>query len=307
MVSGSLTRLTRRRGHARFDTTGDRVLMVICYIIVTGVAVSMLYPFWDQLVMSFSTRAQALQGGFRWLPHPLTLEAYREVFESPPLWTAARNTLFRVVAGTAFGVFVTALISYPLSRDEFPLRRTWMVLIVFTMLFSGGLIPNYLLRKDLGLIDNPIVLILPGLAAFNIVLMVNFYRSLPPELIQAAQLDGASHMQVWWQIILPLSRPILATISLFIAVAHWNAYFDALIYITDPDKQVLQVLLRRVLLEDQLESIMPASATTTTTDQPTPETVKAALVMVTTIPVLIIYPFLQRYFIRGTLLGAVKE
>ncbi|MGH2557846.1 MAG: carbohydrate ABC transporter permease [Thermomicrobiales bacterium] len=293
---------------ARYDTWRDKVLMGVIYLMLIGVTFIMLYPFWDQLVLSLSTRAQALQGGIRLLPSPITWDAYREVLDSPELWKAARNTALRVIAGTLFGVYITALTAYPLSRDEFPLRRFWTILIVFTMLFSGGLIPNYLLRKDLNLLDNPLVLILPGLSAFNVIILRNFFRSIPPDLTDAAQLDGASDWQIWRQIVMPLSKPVLATIGLFIAVAHWNAYFDALIYITDPDLTVLQVVLRRVLLEDQLALMMGTGPVTIAEQQrPTPETVKAALVMVTTIPILLIYPFLQRYFIQGTLLGSVKE
>lgn len=293
---------------ARYDTWRDKVLMGVIYLMLIGVTFIMLYPFWDQLVLSLSTRAQALEGGIRLVPAPVSWDAYREVLDSPELWQAARNTTLRVIAGTLFGVYITALTAYPLSRDEFPLRRFWTILIVFTMLFSGGLIPNYLLRKDLNLLDNPLVLILPGLSAFNVIILRNFFRSLPPELTEAAQLDGASAWQIWRQIVMPLSKPVLATIGLFIAVAHWNAYFDALIYITDPDLTVLQVVLRRVLLEDQLALMMGAGAVTIAEQQrPTPETVKAALVMVTTVPILLIYPFLQRYFIQGTLLGSVKE
>lgn len=290
---------------ARYDTWRDRLFMVFVYAVLIVVAIVMLYPFWEQLMLSLSTREDALRGGFRWLPNPLVLDAFQDVLDSPEIWGAFRNTLFRVVVGTAWGVFVTALIAYPLARDDFPLRRLWMTLIVFTMLFSGGLIPNYLLRKSLGLINNPLVLILPGLFGFNIIIMRNFFRAIPYELTEAARLDGATDWQIWWRIVLPLSKPVLATMTLFLAVYHWNAYFDALIYITDRDLYVLQVILRRVLLEGQADLYVPGTAMDTAR-KPTAESVKAALVMVTVIPIVLIYPFLQRYFIKGTLLGAVK-
>jgi putative aldouronate transport system permease protein len=292
----------------RFDTRRDKVFMVVVYTVMILVTVVMLYPFWDQVVLSLSTRAQALEGGFRVWPSPISLDAYRYVLDSPEIWRAALNTVQRVIFGTAWGVAVTALTAYPLSRDDFPMRRVFTIMIVFTMLFSGGLIPDYLLRKELHLLNNPLVLILPGLTAFNIIIMRNFFRSLPQEVMEAAELDGANEWRLFRDIALPLSKPILATMALFIAVAHWNAYFDALIYITDRDKYVLQVVLRRVLLEGQVDMFIPGGTDLSGFVQPpTQETVKAALVMVTTLPVILVYPFLQRFFIKGTLLGAVKE
>jgi putative aldouronate transport system permease protein len=290
----------------RFDTRGDRIFMVFIYITLIFITLAMLYPFWDQVVLSVSDRAQALQRGIRWFPHTVTFDAYRYVLDSPEIWRAAFNSFQRVIFGTIWGVAITALTAYPLSRDDFPLRRVFTIMIVFTMLFSGGLIPDYLLRKELGLLNNPLVLILPGLTAFNIILMRNFFRSLPSDLLEAAELDGAGEWQVLKDIVLPLSKPILATMALFIAVAHWNAYFDALIYITDRDKYVLQVILRRVLLEGQGDMFVSGPEIANLAP-PTAETVKAALVIVTTLPIIVVYPFLQRYFIKGTLLGAVKE
>ena len=291
----------------RFDTRGDRILMFCIYTFLILLTLAMLYPFWDQVVLSVSDRSQALQRSIRWFPHTVTWDAYRYVLDSPEIWRAAFNSLQRVVLGTIWGVTITALTAYPLSRDDFPLRRVFTIMIVFTMLFSGGLIPDYLLRRELGLLNNPLVLILPGLTAFNIILMRNFFRSLPPEMMEAAELDGAGEWQVLKDIVLPLSKPILATMALFIAVAHWNAYFDALIYITDRNEYVLQVILRRVLLEGQGDMFVTGPENGGVVAPPTAETVKAALVIVTTLPIILVYPFLQRFFIKGTLLGAVKE
>lgn len=291
----------------RFDTRGDRILMFCIYTFLVLLTLAMLYPFWDQVVLSVSDRAQALQRSIRWYPRTITWDAYRYVLDSPEIWRAGFNSLKRVVFGTIWGVTITALTAYPLSRDDFPLRRVFTIMIVFTMLFSGGLIPDYLLRKELGLLNNPLVLILPGLTAFNIILMRNFFRSLPPEMMEAAELDGAGEWQVLKDIVLPLSKPILATMALFIAVAHWNAYFDALIYITDRNEYVLQVILRRVLLEGQGDMFVTGPENGGVVAPPTAETVKAALVIVTTLPIILVYPFLQRFFIKGTLLGAVKE
>jgi len=290
------------------DTLADKIFVGFVYVAMLLVAVLMLYPLWDQLVLSLSTRQGALRGGFRLFPNPISVEAYKQVLASSEVWRSFGNTVIRVVAGTTWGVLLTALTAYPLARDDFPFSRLLMLLIVFTMLFGGGLIPDYLLRKQLGLLNTRLVLILPGLAAFNLIIMRNFYRSLPRELQEAAQIDGASDFAIWWRIVLPLSKPALATIGLWIAVGHWNAYFDALIYITDRDKYVLQVVLRRILLEGQVDMFIPSSMDISGVAQrPTGETVKAALVMVGTIPIVLVYPFLQRHFIKGTLLGAIKS
>lgn len=297
-----------RSSAPNFDTTTDRIFIGIVYVLMVLVAIVMLYPLWDQLVLSLSTRQGALSRGLRLFPNPPTVEAYRQILSSNEVWRSFNNTLIRVVTGTFWGVFITALTSYPLSRDNFPFRRTLTLIILFTMLFGGGLIPDYLLRKNLGLLNTRLVLILPGIAAFNVIIMRNFYRSLPRELEEAAQIDGASDWGIWWRIVLPLSKPVLATIGLWIAVTHWNAYLDALIYITDRDKYVLQVVLRRILLEGQVDMfVTPGMDGAMGAQRPTPETVKAALVMVSTLPIVAVYPFLQRYFIKGTLLGAVKS
>ena len=293
----------------KYDTFLDKVFVLFVYIAMFFVLVIMIYPFWDQLVMSVSMRVAALRGGFRLWTWPLNFESYKAVFQSSHLFEAFLNTLHRVVLGTVFTLLVTSLISYPLSQDHFPFKRFFTGLILFTMLFSGGLIPSYLLRRDLGLLDKRLVLILPGIGAYNIIIMRNFFRSIPVEIQESARLDGASDFGIWSRIIMPLSKPVLATIALWTAVGHWNAYFDSLIYITDRSKEVLQVVLRRVLLEDELVSMgmQPGPELGLIMQKkPTNEMVKAALLMVTTLPIVMIYPFLQRYFIKGILLGAVK-
>lgn len=286
------------------DTLSDKLFLGVVYLVMLILIVVMLYPFWDQLVLSLSTRENALKSGIHLFPYPISLYGYNYVLESSEVWHSFLNTVIRVVFGTAWGVAITALTAYPLSRDDFPFKNVFTVLIIFTMLFSGGLIPSYLLRQSLGLLNTYQVLILPGIAAFNLIIMRNFFRSIPAELQEAAEMDGANDFDIFWRVVLPLSKPVLATIALWIAVGHWNAYFDALIYITDRDKYVLQVVLRRILLEGQIDMFLPD--TSGVVQPPTPETIKAALVMVSTLPIVMVYPFLQRYFIKGTLLGAIK-
>jgi putative aldouronate transport system permease protein len=293
---------------ARYDTLSDKILVAICYLAILFLVVMMFYPFWDQFVMSISTRQAALVGGFRLWTWPVNLDGYRVVLRSRELGQAALNTLFRVVVGTAFSVAITALTAYPLSRKDLPFRRVLTAFFVFTMFFSGGLIPTYIWVRTLGLINNPLVLILPGLAAYYLVIVRNFFNGMPQEIQEAAQIDGASDFGLWWQIIMPLSKPILATIALWTAVNHWNAYLDALIYMTDKSKYVLQILLRRVLLDTDLITMgmQPGQEMGSIVSRPTEETVKAALLIVTTVPILLVYPFAQRYFIQGLLQGSVK-
>jgi putative aldouronate transport system permease protein len=194
--------------------------------------------------------------------------------------------------------------AYVLSKPYFPHRNMWTFFIVFTMFFSGGLIPSYLLNKNLGLMNNFLVLILPGLvSAYNLVIMRNFFQSLPEEIEESAMLDGAGRLRIFWSIVLPMSKPILATVGLWLAVGHWNSWYDVLIYITDETKFTLQIVLRRILLTGSQE-IMEFSATTS--EMISSEGLKAATIYVATLPILCVYPFLQKYFVKGINMGSLK-
>jgi putative aldouronate transport system permease protein len=289
------------------DSIGDRILVFFCYVVVVFMCIIMIYPFWDQFVMSLSTRQAALVGGFRLWTWPLNFSGYTFVLGSRELGLAALNTLFRVSVGTVWAVVITAITAYPLSRKDLPFKGILTGIFIFTMFFSGGMIPTYIWIKQLGLINNRLVLILPGIAAYYLIIMRNFFMGMPPELEEAAEIDGADDMTIFWQIVLPLSMPILATIALWTAVNHWNAYFDALIYMTDRSKYVLQILLRRVLIDTDLISMgMQPGQDMNINIRPTEDTVKAALLIVTTVPILAVYPFAQKYFIKGILQGSIK-
>lgn len=289
------------------DSAGDRLFLAACYIILTFMAVIMLYPFWDLFILSISPKSEALKVGWRLYTRSPELTAYLQVLQSPDIWRSAFNSVIRVVAGTAVGIILTAMTAYPLSKKTFVLNRTFTFIILFTMLFSGGLIPSYMLMKGLNLIDNFLVLILPSaVTAYNLIIVRNFLRSLPVSLEESAKIDGASDFVVWWRVYMPLSLPVLATVALWMAVGHWNAYFDALIYINDRTKYVLQIILRRVLIEQQ-EDMFITGTMMDMGAKPTSETQKAALIMISTLPIILLYPFLQKYFVRGIVLGAVKE
>jgi len=291
-----------------YDTARDKVLVVCIYILVAVLTLTFIYPFWDQVILSLSTRADAMKHEFRLFPWPISFSAYQGLVQSPGVLRAFSVTVFRVIAGTCWTLFVTTLAAYPLSRPDCPFRKVFVVFFLFTMLFDGGLIPNYLLRADLNLVDRFAVLILPGVSAWNIIIMRNFFRSLPIELEEAAKLDGASDLVILLRVILPLSKPVLATVALWTAVGHWNAYFDVLIYIHDRSKYTLQILLRRVLLESEMSTmeITQLLDPARILQSPTSESVKAAFLILVTVPILLVYPFAQRYFVRGILLGSVK-
>lgn len=289
----------------RENTLNDKVFMAAVYALLVFLTVVTIYPFWSTLVVSLKPRQEAVVGGWNLFTLKPTLNAYMNVFRTPEIWRGFYNTIVRVLIGTALSVFFTAMTAYPLSKRDFPYNKQITALILFTMIFSGGLIPSYLLIKSLGMMDTIWALVLPGaVSAYNLLIMRTFLENLPSSLEESAKLDGASDFRIWIQIVLPLSKPVLATIALWQAVGHWNAYLDVLIYITDRSKYVLQVILRRILLENEAD--MYVSNLTAVQTSPTPETVKAAIIMVSTLPIIAVYPFLQKYFVKGIMIGAVK-
>jgi putative aldouronate transport system permease protein len=294
-------------------TRGDRVLLVVIYSVVTLVAVACFYPFWDLFVLALKDPVEAYKGGFNVVPTTFDLSAYRQVLASREVWRAAYNSLWRVAVGTTLTVVLTTLVSYPLSkRDEFPGYRFWMTYVIITMYFSGGLIPTYLTYRSLGLVDNRLVLVLPqAILAYNVIMTRNFLRSIPRSLEESAKIDGASDFVVWLRIVVPLSLPIMATVGLWTAVMHWNAFFDVLVYINDRSKYVLQIVLRRMLINNEVNMFTPPEISQRLKDgtqgvSPPGEQLKAAFIMVCTIPIILVYPFAQKYFIKGIIVGAVK-
>jgi putative aldouronate transport system permease protein len=251
----------------------------------------------------------ATKGGLHLWPKDFTTDNYFKVFTNNFIWNGYKNTLIRTLIGTPLSLFVTALGAYPLAKKFFPHRTFWTLLIVFTMFFSGGLIPSYLLVKSLGLIDKYAVMIIPGLtSAFNIVIMRNFFMALPEEIEESCMIDGAGRWRIFLTIVLPLSTPILATVALWLAVGHWNAWFDVLLYITDERKFVLQIVLRRIIITGTQQMMDLTTAGTTFVEETlsSPEGLKAASIYVATIPILCVYPFIQRYFVKGILIGSLK-
>ena len=288
-------------------TRGEKIFNVFNVTILGVVALMALYPFVYTISMSLSSAAEAMRSGLHLYPREISLTSFEMVLANPEIVSGFSNSVQRTVAGTALTLFFTCLTAYPLARRELPHRGLLLFMILFTMIFSGGIVPNYLLIKNIGLIDSLWALILPQmLTAFNVIVMKNFFQSIPESLAESAKIDGASEINILARIYLPLSKPVLATIGLWTAVAHWNQWFDALLYITNDENQVLQTFLQRIVIESSVEMIEQGLVDPSVT-QFTPETIKAATVVVTVLPMLLIYPFVQKYFVKGIMLGGVKE
>jgi len=266
-----------------------------------------LYPFLYTVSISLSTAAEAHRNSLHLYPRAVSLASYRMILSSPDILTGFINSVLRTILGTGLTLLATCIAAYPLARKELPHRGLILFLVLFTMIFSGGIVPGYLLIRNLGLINTVWALIVPGLlSAFNIVVVKNFFQQIPESLYEAARIEQASEWTILWKIYVPLSRPVLATIALWTAVGHWNAWFDAMLYITDDRKQVLQNLLQRIVIQNSTQLIQMGKTAQDVTAY-TPETMKAATVVLTILPMLILYPFVQRYFMKGILLGGVKE
>jgi putative aldouronate transport system permease protein len=287
-------------------SSAERTFDVINCLFMFLLMISMVYPFIYTLNISYASPQDAAAGGFFLLPQSFDFTAYRQILSDDMFWIGYRNTLLRTVIGTVLSVFMTCLCSYPLSRHDLPHRKFFTFIVLFTMLFSGGLIPAFILYNNLGLIDNPLIYIIPGMiAAFNVILVKNYFQGISNSLHEAATIDGASEWYIFSRIYLPLSKPILATIALFNAVGHWNAWFDSLLFINSENKKVVQTFLQRIVVEGNTKLLESGLATDMV--QMTPESIKAATVIVTIVPMICVYPFVQKFFSKGIMLGGVKE
>jgi putative aldouronate transport system permease protein len=285
---------------------GEVIFAVFNYGFFFVLSVMMLYPFWHVIMMSFSSAEATAKGGIFLLPKGFNLETYETVFKNPQILTGYTTTLVVTLIGTAFGTFFTASTAYALSKKYLPFGAALMLLILFTMLFNGGMVPGYLLIKDLGLIDNRLALILPGLInAYNVIIMKSFFLTIPESLEESARIDGANELLVFVRIILPLSKATLATIALFMAVGYWNDFFSSVLYINSGNKWALQAVLRFMLTQTQ-QALTQAGVSVVAITNTTAGSIKAASVVVATVPILIVYPFLQKYFVKGVMIGGVK-
>lgn len=275
------------------------------YAVILLFSVLTVYPFLNIAAVSMSRYSAYLLNPMMVIPRQIDWSAYVVVLQHPLVGTSYRNTILTTVFGTTLSMVLTILTAYPLSRAHFKARPFFVYMIIFTMLFSGGLIPNFYLIRSLGLYNTLAALILPGcLSTYNMILLINFFKTIPDSLVESARIDGASDLQVLTKIVLPLSLAILATLSIFYAVGRWNSFFNAIIYIRDRNKWTLQLLLREVVLA--ANNVIANNTDATAANYIPTMNVRYATIVVSVLPILTIYPFLQRFFIKGVVLGAIK-
>ncbi|GIP33402.1 carbohydrate ABC transporter permease [Paenibacillus sp. J2TS4] len=290
--------IKRTWGERLFDSL-NTVFLLLCSVVF-------LYPMWYVLISSFSDAYAIASGQVKLFPVGFNLNAYKLVFSDDNIWTSYGNTIFYVVVGTIINLIMTTLGAYPLSRKGLHGKNIIMAFIVFTMFFSGGLIPAYLNIRELGLFDTRWALLLPGaVSAFNLIVMRTFFQSIPDSLIESAKIDGAHDFKVLWKIVLPLSMPVIAVMTLFYAVGHWNSWFGAMIYLQDRSLFPLQLILREILIQSSAQNML--SSVNVDEANRISESIKYATIIVATVPILVIYPFLQRFFVKGVMIGAIKE
>ena len=279
------------------------VFQFINGLFLTIFALACLIPFLNVIGTSFATTKEVLLRDFIIIPHTFSLSAYRYVFSTPTVTRAVGVSIFVTVVGTALSLMVTSLMAYGLSRTYLYGRRVLNFLVLFTMLFSGGMIPSFLVVSNLGLTNTLWALIIPStVSAYNMIIMRNFFQGISPSLEEAAKIDGANHLQIFGRVMLPLSKASFATIGLFYAVTYWNTYRSAILYLTDTKKWPIQVLLRQIVLMSSGSDFDTGSVEVV----PPSQSVRMAVIVVATLPILLVYPFIQRYFIHGAMLGSVK-
>lgn len=288
-------------------SVGDQIVQVLIYLFVGAFAVSTVLPFLYVIAGSFATERELTERAFFIIPHEWSLNAFRYIINDGAIFRGLKNSLFVTVVGTLVNMAFTTTFAYPLSRKYLKGRNFFMNMVIITMLFSGGMIPGYLLISSLGMLDSFSSLILPGaISVFNMVIVKNFFQEIPSELEEAAKIDGCSDIGIFFKIILPLSKPVIASISLFYAVGHWNDYFSAMLYIRDPNKEVVQIALRRIVLLAGGANPDGSPIDFGDLGAPPEKAVKMAATVVSTVPILVVYPFVQKYFTKGVMVGAVK-
>jgi putative aldouronate transport system permease protein len=291
----------------------DRAMSVIIHIFLLFLAFITFYPFWNALVISFNSGMDTVLGGVTFWPRDFTLENYRVVFQDSRILNGFGISILRTVIGTFLSVMLTAIFAYGLSKKELIGRNYYMVFCIITMFFSGGLIPTFLLVRELGLLNSFWAMVIPGLiSVWNMIIFRTFFQGLPAGLEESAKIDGCGYWGVFFRIVLPLSGPVIATLGLFTAVAHWNDWFLPSIYISDqsllPVQTMLQQILNSNIMSEQMAQLdSAAQAHLTQMKMVTTKSLSMATMMVATIPIILVYPFVQKYFVKGVLVGSLKE
>lgn len=286
----------------------DKIFYITITVILSIFFIMVLYPCIFVISASFSSGTAVQSGKVVLLPVDFSLEGYKTVFNTATVWVGFRNSIFYTVVGTLINIVMTVTAAYCLSRRDLPGRNGIMLLFTFTMFFSGGLIPSYMLVQKVGLLNTRWALMLPGaISVYNMIVARTFIiNTIPSELLEASQMDGCSDIKYYLKVVLPLSKAILAVLVLFYGVGHWNAYFNAMIYLHDKDLYPLTLYLREILMSTQIDPSTVTDPEMQARLQDMVGVIKYSLIVVSMIPVLIIYPFVQKYFVKGVMIGSVK-
>ena len=287
------------------DRTSNRIFDIVNVSFITLFVIFCLAPFLHTIAISLSSNRAITSGEVTIFPKEFNWDAYGQVFSDHSMIYSLGFTTVLTIATTALCMLFTIAAAYPLTKQKLKGRKMFMYVIIITMFFSGGIIPEYLLIRDLHLLNSVWALILPGLVSpFNLIILISFFRGIPESLEESAEIDGSSHVHTLFKIILPLSMPVIATLSLFYAVGRWNGFQDSLMYITDPKLYPLQLKLYQMVQNNMVSELTLMEGANRT--RLTPESLKAATVVFATVPILLVYPWLQKYFVSGAMLGAVK-
>ena len=289
-------------------TPGEWVLDIVKVVFLAVVVVVTVYPFWNIFIISINDATDAIRGGLYFLPRKLSLSSYAEILGRSTFLASIKVSVGRTLIGTPIAVLVTAMLAYPLSRKDLVGRKFWNLLFVFTMYFGGGLVPYYLVLKGIHMLNTFWVFIFPMMmSVYNMILIRSYIESMPDSLFEAAKIDGANDLVVFVKMVIPLSKPILMTVALFVAINQWNSWFDAYLYTSDQALKPMQSILVEILNQYQTgastsQAMSNAKAGVTVT----PDSIRMAATMVATLPIIMVYPFVQKYFVKGIMLGAVK-
>lgn len=292
-------KIKQSTGEKAFDVINVLFMILVCFVTI--------YPIWYTLVLSFNDGTDALKGGIFWLPRKWTTDNYLAVFKNPGIITAYVVTIGRTLIGTTTNVFFTAMVAYAFSKEWILGRKMYLAIGTFTMFFGGGLIPFFLILKEFKLLDTFWVYIIPSMFNFfNLLIFMSFFRTIPASLEESAKIDGAHDFSIFIKIIIPLSKPVLATIALFTGVWHWNDYFYGVIFVNKTELQPIQTFLYKIIAEAGSARMAISAPIGLSKSNVTSNSIKFATMVVTTLPIVIVYPFLQKYFVKGVMLGAVK-
>lgn len=289
-------------------TTDDRIYYTVIHIFLILLLIVILYPLIYIVSASFSSAYAVSSGQVILFPVDFSLEGYMAVFKNPDILSGYKNTILYTVLGTFINIGITMILAYPLSRKDLPGRNIFMMLFTFTMIFRGGMVPLYMQIKNLHLIDSVWAMVLPGaLSVYNMVIARTFIQnSIPGDLLEASQLDGCSDTRYFFSILLPLSKALIAVLVLFYAIGHWNSYFNAFLYLNSKEKFPLQIILKQILIANTVDTSLVVDPEVAAAKQGMAELLKYALIIVSTAPIMCLYPFVQKYFVKGVMIGSIK-